>query len=207
MLRPNTDSWLVKGAWVLTVFGGVIAAAALARLAGYGEIASTLRYAGIATGAAAAGYTAFLFAQCEGRDLWQNTKMLLPHLLVQAVMLGGITMLPWFPGEMYLAGLVGFGAIAHLLFALHEVHSSHPTHNATLAASLLPRIPAFGSSKYKAFGVGLTLTTAAGLLAPALASIGQLDAITAVVLVGLCYLGTFLYEQAYLRAGQLPPLS
>ena len=33
----------------------------------------------------AAGYTAYLFAQCEGRDLWQNTRWLLPHLFAQAV--------------------------------------------------------------------------------------------------------------------------
>jgi Fe-S-cluster-containing dehydrogenase component len=207
MLRPNTNSWLVKGSWVLTVFGAVAATAVLARLVGYDTLAQYLRYAGIATGAAAAGYTALLFAQCEGRDLWQNTKLLLPHLLVQAVMLGGVTMLPWFPGETSLVWLVSIGAIVHLMFSLHEVHSSHPTHNATLAASLLPRIPAFGTSKCKAFGLGLTLTTAVGLLAPALASIGQLNAITGLLLVGICYLGTFLYEQAYLRAGQLPPLS
>ena len=34
--------------------------------------------------AATAGYTAFLFGQCEGRDLWQ-TPLLLPTLLAQAV--------------------------------------------------------------------------------------------------------------------------
>ena len=207
MLRPNTNSWLVKGAWVLTVFGGVAASAVLARLVGYDDLADNLRYAGIATGAAAAGYTALLFAQCEGRDLWQNTKLLLPHLLVQAAMLGAVTMLPWFPGENSLIWMVSIGAIAHLLFSLHEAHNSHPTHNATLAASLLPRILAFGTSKRGAFGLGLTLTTAVGWLAPALAIVGQLNTITSLLLVGLCYLGTFLYEQAYLRAGQLPPLS
>ena len=34
--------------------------------------------------AGVAGYTAFLFGQCEGRDLWQ-TPLLLPTLLAQAV--------------------------------------------------------------------------------------------------------------------------
>ena len=38
--------------------------------------------------AAVAGYTAFLFGQCEGRDLWQ-TPLLLPILLAQAVVAGG----------------------------------------------------------------------------------------------------------------------
>ena len=35
----------------------------------------------------AAGYTAFLFAQAEGRDLWQS-RWLFPHLIAQALMAG-----------------------------------------------------------------------------------------------------------------------
>ena len=42
---------------------------------------------GALAAAAAAGYTAALFAQCEGRDLWQ-TPLLLPDLLAQAVIAG-----------------------------------------------------------------------------------------------------------------------
>ncbi|MEE2887654.1 MAG: 4Fe-4S dicluster domain-containing protein [Planctomycetota bacterium] len=207
MLRPNPKSWLVRGAWVLTGFGAVIAATILARLSGHDNLAETLRYAGILTGASAAGYTAFLFGQCEGRDLWQNTRILLPHLLIQAVMLGAVTMLAWLPSEASLAWLVTIAAIGHLLLALHEAHSSHPTPTARRAASLLPRIPAFGSAKYKAFSLGLGLTTITGLLAPTLAVTGHLNTVTALVLLASCWLGTFLYEQAYLRAGQLPPLS
>ena len=47
----------------------------------------------------AAGYTAALFAQCEGRDLWQGGMRLFLHLLVQAVFLGSATLLPW-AGEL-----------------------------------------------------------------------------------------------------------
>ena len=50
-------------------------------------------------------------------------------------------------------------------------------------------------------------TTLAGLAAPGLAAIGSLNTITGLILLAICWLGTFLYEQAYLRAGQLPPLS
>ena len=39
-----------------------------------------------------AGYTAFLFGQCEGRDLWQSTMLPL-HLIVQAAMAGTALML------------------------------------------------------------------------------------------------------------------
>ena len=47
---------------------------------GNNHFSFTLR---ILIGLAAAGYTAFLFAQCEGRDLWQ-TPLLLPALLARA---------------------------------------------------------------------------------------------------------------------------
>ena len=43
-----------------------------------------------------AGYTAFLFGQAEGRDLWQS-PVLFWHLLVQAVMVGS--------GALAVAGL------------------------------------------------------------------------------------------------------
>ncbi len=207
LFRPNTGSWLIKGAWVLGLFGTVILAAALARWFGQPGLADALRYAGLLTGAAAAGDTALLSAQCEGRDLWQNTGFVLPHLLLQALLLGAVTLLPWLPGEASLSYVLAIGALGHLLLALHEIHAKHPTTNSRLAASLLPRIPAFGNSRLKAFSLGLGLTTAAGLLAPLLASVGGLNTITAVILLAVCWLGTFLYEQAYLRAGQLPPLS
>ena len=42
----------------------------------------------VPAGALVAGYTAFLFGQAEGRDLWQS-PLLFWHLLVQAVMVGG----------------------------------------------------------------------------------------------------------------------
>ena len=41
----------------------------------------------VLVGFLAAVYTAFLFGQCEGRDLWQ-TPLLPVHLIVQALMCG-----------------------------------------------------------------------------------------------------------------------
>ena len=207
LLRPNTKSWLVKGAWVLSAFGAAAAAAICARAFGSDGVADTLRYAGVLLGAGAAGYTAFLFAQCEGRDLWQNTSWLLPHLLLQAVMLGAVALLPALPDNESLAWLVFLGAAGHAVIALREAKGTHPTTNSRLAAGLLPRIPIAADSEFKAFGFGLLLTTAAGIAAPALSAAGILNAPLAYVLAGLVLLGTFFYEQAYVRAGQLPPLS
>ena len=63
----------------------------LVDLLGLADAGDPLKIAGApgrVLGAATAGYTAFLFGQCEGRDLWQ-TPLLLPILLAQAVVAGG----------------------------------------------------------------------------------------------------------------------
>ncbi len=208
LLRPNTKSWLVKGSWGLTAFGGV---AFLSLLAQYLEwsasTADTLRYVGIPLALAAAGYTAFLFYQCEGRDLWQNRPVLLLHLIAQAIMLGAAVLLPFFPAMQSLCWLMLGGAMLHLVFALKEAYGSHPTSNAKLAASLLPRIKIYKDSKLGAFGLGLTLSSITAILAPVLLQLQVLSPVSAGLLCAVCCLGIFFYEQAYVRAGQLPPLS
>ena len=53
--------------------------------------------------AAAAGYSAFLFGQAEGRDFWQS-PLLLPHLLVAALAAG-------FAASLLIVGIVARGDV------------------------------------------------------------------------------------------------
>ena len=88
--KPNTSSWLVRGAWIL---GGFALVTALWGLAGIVDAPAVIEVLALPTAllaAGTAGYTAFLFGQCEGRDLWQ-TPLLLPILLAQATVAGGAT--------------------------------------------------------------------------------------------------------------------
>ena len=62
----------------------------LAGLADNDGLIEILAVPAVLGGLGTAGYTAYLFAQCEGRDLWQ-TPLLLPVLLAQAVTAGGAT--------------------------------------------------------------------------------------------------------------------
>ena len=58
----------------------------------YTSLRPWLTWIGAPFALGAAVYTAFLFGQAEGRDLWQST--LLPmHLLVQALMMGAASAL------------------------------------------------------------------------------------------------------------------
>ncbi len=206
LLRPNTRSWLVKGAWVLMAFGGLSAAILAARVLGFDGLADVLRGTNLVGGSLAAAYTAFLFAQCEGRDLWQNTRVLLPHLLVQALCVGGAALLPFVPDPKLAVAVVVLALVNHAL-ALLERHGKHDTHNARMAAVLLPVVPAWRGTRLSAFHAGLAMTTVATLLAMLLALGGAAHPGALALCAVLAWAGLFLYEQAYVRAGQLPPLS
>jgi Fe-S-cluster-containing dehydrogenase component len=206
VLRPNTRSWLVKGAWVLMAFGGLTTAILAARWFGWHGLADGLRWTNLVSGSLVAAYTAFLFAQCEGRDLWQHTRILLPHLLVQALAVGGACLLPWVPDQK-LAIAVAVLALVHHGLGLLERFGHHPTHNAKMAAALLPGIPAWRGTRLSAFHLGLASSTLAALLGMLLLLTGVAHPIALLLCAALLALGLFSYERAYVRAAQLPPLS
>ena len=222
LTRGNRKSWLVKGAWILIAFSLTVSATLVLRFlasraavdyggydlgfggagwasdpwhaANYEAVIAVFRWINAALALGVAGYTAFLFAQCEGRDLWQS-KLLLPHLLVQAAALGGATLLPFAHGHPTLRAIVCVALVAHLLFAFAERWMKHATDNATQAAAFLDVVKLGGIPAYR---VSLFVL----LLVP-MASIGPLAPIAATLVLG----ALFLYEWAYIRAAQLPPLS
>lgn len=193
LTRPNTKSWLVKGAWFLIGFSNLAAIAIACRWFGYGEIADLLRWPGAILGAGAAGYTAFLFKQCEGRDLWQS-EFMLPHLIAQAILCGAVSLAPFAHDPWPLAFLAAIGTGAHVLLSVIERTRKHHTANATQAAGFLGAVRI---GPFLAFRDGLLLSTIGALLAFVAPQIAWLPAL----------LGLFLYEAALVRAGQLPPLS
>ena len=70
------------GAFLLVAYTGLCGLYGLAELTGIAPLCSVTARLAVAGGGLAAIYTAFLFGQCEGRDLWQ-TPLLPLHLLVQ----------------------------------------------------------------------------------------------------------------------------
>ena len=98
LMRPQWKSWLARGALLLIGFSVVLLFWWLfeigALLYNYSSPVRLLfLWVGLPFAIGAAIYTAFLFAQAEGRDLWQSS--LLPfHLIVQAFLAGsGILLL------------------------------------------------------------------------------------------------------------------
>jgi Fe-S-cluster-containing dehydrogenase component/formate-dependent nitrite reductase membrane component NrfD len=95
IFRPQWRSWLARGAVILMSFSAVAGLWWLLETLAYADvlpgvapaIRTVLLWLGLPLALLAAIYTAFLFAQAEGRDLWQS-PLLPPHLVVQALMAG-----------------------------------------------------------------------------------------------------------------------
>lgn len=96
LLRPQWRSWLARGAFLLSGFSALAGMWWMLEMGAYlGWLPETLAasvrpyalWIGLPLAIGSAIYTAFLFGQAEGRDLWQSS--LLPiHMLVQALMVG-----------------------------------------------------------------------------------------------------------------------
>jgi hypothetical protein len=151
---------------------------------------------GLALGAA--GYSAFLFAQAEGRDFWQSS-LLLPHLLVAALAAGAAVGLLTHGASPVLRGLLLLALGAHLVLVLAERWVSHPNLDGTAGARWLAegpgRIPLWAG----VVTAGTLLPLALVLLSPAWPA-GALASVLALA-------GLYLWEDLWLRAGQSVPLS
>jgi Fe-S-cluster-containing dehydrogenase component/formate-dependent nitrite reductase membrane component NrfD len=104
LLRPQWRSWLARGAVILIGLSTITGLWWLYELGAYlfdydvPLLRAIFLWVGLPFAVMAAIYTAFLFAQAEGRDLWQSP--LLPfHLIVQALMAGS--------GVVLVMGLLG----------------------------------------------------------------------------------------------------
>lgn len=211
LTRPNWGSWLVRGGFILGGFSAVAAAVLALRIVGADAAADLLRYPEAALGLATACYTAFLFRQCEGRDLWQG-PWLLPHLAVQAGLCGVTVLAPWASAAGSIASPVTMLALvfaaAHVLLALLDRFGSHPTANASQAAAFLGTVGFGGNAKVPASGVSFQARVPAWLSGLVLGAIGvALLPFAPWVAAMPILVGLYAYEWAYIRAGQLPPLS
>ncbi len=204
--RGSWSSWLVKGAVVLGVFAALCALWWIAALANAGGLLAALAAPVALAAAATAGYTAFLFAQCEGRDLWQSPLML-PVLLAQAATAGGAAfavadVFMDVPAPAALRWVLLGGLIASAVLIATELCARGTAHvEAAVAAMTRGRY----ARRFWLGGVLLGLVAPAALVVVALATdagvaLPALAALAAVV-------GMWFYEDSFVRAGQSVPLS
>lgn len=206
-LKPNFRSWLVWGAYIIAIFGGLAALWGAAALFGIGASAP-LAIAAILAALAAAGYSGFLFGQAEGRDFWQSPLLPL-HLIVQAVVAGagalaiGAVLLGGTPPAPLVVALA-IGVAAHLLVVAAELLTPHANRDVAVAAHAMTKGPDARLFWVGAMAVGVAIPLAI-LAAQAAGLLPQAPAAAAAGLAAT--LGLLAYEHSWIRAGQAPPLS
>jgi Fe-S-cluster-containing dehydrogenase component/formate-dependent nitrite reductase membrane component NrfD len=147
VFMPQSKSWLARGAFILIAYSGLVGAFWLGSVMKLASVTTMLLWPTVIVGFLAAVYTAFLFGQCEGRDLWQ-TPLLGVHLIVQALMCGA-AVLALLPAS--LAGSAQTQEVAkvalattlmsHLLIVAAEFMMPHSTANSAYAARLITHGP------------------------------------------------------------------
>lgn len=216
LTRPQWRSWLTRGAFLLVALS-LVATVAFgldlyhwwswrstpqppeADLAGLPIVSSLVLPALVLPLAASvAAYTAFLFAQCEGRDLWQS-PVLPAQLLARAAGVGGAVMLvlpaPDSVTALYRWAAIG-GLAVDLLLVAFEYGTPHASETAAKAARMITR------GRYAPwFRASIAAHLAAiGLLAAPLPFVAPLAAVLALA-------GLYAREHAFVAAPQEVPNS
>jgi formate-dependent nitrite reductase membrane component NrfD/Na+-translocating ferredoxin:NAD+ oxidoreductase RNF subunit RnfB len=214
LTKSNPRSWLVLGSYALGAFAivsgiwllyGIAVEAGL--LAASTVVWTVLAVLGIPAGLMVAGYTAFLFGQAEGRDLWQS-PLLFWHLIVQALMVGA--------GALAIAALLAgtsptgaalivrtlvIATVVHVAMLVVEYQGRHATRAAATAAHLVTH----GRYAHLFWTVGVGL----GLLGAVVAVPAWSGGLLALAALGgiAVQVALLAYESVFVRAGQDLPLS
>jgi Fe-S-cluster-containing dehydrogenase component/formate-dependent nitrite reductase membrane component NrfD len=208
LTKANPRSWLVIGGFILIAYGAL--ATAWLGVGAFGNPPPPILAVLTAAGAVAcACYSAFLFAQARGRDLWQS-PLFCWHLLTHALIAGS---------SVLILMAIGMGAGVPLLTTLAEILI------ASLAFSLAmvlaePYLPPLTDDVRRAAEI-LTrgalatafwgLLVVAGLLVPiallwmTLHGVGANPARVAAAVLAIS--GVWVFEDLFVQAGQAPPLS
>jgi len=206
VFTPQSKSWLARGAFILIAYSGLCGAFWLAAVAGFPVVTAILLWPTVLVGFGAAAYTAFLFGQCEGRDLWQ-TPLLPAHLIVQALLCGSavLALLPDVVGGSPAARSFAVPALIitlglHAIMMLGEVAMPHTTDNSRYAARLITHGP-FS----RAFWAGAVLI--GGLVPLLILLVGPHNPIIAGWTSILALAGLLIFEWCFVMAGQSVPNS
>jgi len=208
LTKANPTSWLVWGGYILAIFGGLEAAWFFSALFGQFAALRWLLVPSALFGVGAACYTALLFGQAEGRDFWQG-PLLLPILCVQALLAGSAALgllalaLPGGPTR-YLTLVLLLALVLHTALVLFEIFGPHTNQHVALAARSMSRGGLRSPFWSGFFGLGSLLPIV--ILVVALCGAGEQPILLAFAGL-LALVGLFVYEDCFVRAGQVVPLS
>jgi Fe-S-cluster-containing dehydrogenase component/formate-dependent nitrite reductase membrane component NrfD len=214
VFTPQSKSWLARGAFILIAYSAFCGVFWLSAVAGFSTPAAIFLWPTVLVGFFAAAYTAFLFGQCEGRDLWQ-TPFLPAHLIIQALLCGAavLALLPDAMGGSTEAVALAVPTLIlslglHMLILFGEVALPHATDNARYGVRLMTHGPFAGAF----WGGGVVLGGVVPLVLLLLLVRGpQLFAGSSRIVAGvasvLALAGLLIFEWCFVMAGQSVPNS
>jgi len=207
LTKPNFRSWLVIGGWILMLFGTAIVAWLIFGISGKRIPGLLLLLTGILA-IASACYSAFLFAQAKGRDLWQS-PLFIWHLLFHCFLAGGatLTLMGVVANEEKFAGngLAVFVIFLPLSFlmVLTELMIPHGNEELRLSVRRIVRGDLGPQFWFTCIAVGMIL--------PLLLILDMGWTEFSMFLAWLCavlvLIGVWSFEDVWVKAGQSVPLS
>lgn len=204
LLRPQWNSWLVKGGYTITVFGLLVTIWAAVTLFEWTVPEKPLLWVTAGFAVLLAVYTAFLFSQAKGRDFWQS-PMLVLHMLVHSFMAGSAVfiilsslseMMNW---QNLLPSILLIALLVNLFTLIAEITVSHPTTAAKTTVKMITH------GRYsRSFWLGTVLLGNILPLVLLVFSPGTIGLIIASILV---LLGIYITEKIWVEAPQRVPLA
>ncbi|PYT01561.1 MAG: 4Fe-4S ferredoxin [Acidobacteria bacterium] len=204
LLRPQWRSWLTRGAYIITVYGGLLTAWIVASYFGSGTALRVIEPLAIVFALLSAVYTAFLFAQAKGRDFWQS-PMLGLHMIIHSLMAGVavyLIALPWIKVDIEFVMAITLATfillIIHLITLAIEMTTTHSTDDAHAVVKMITN-----GQFSRAFWLGMILV--GNVLPMFLLLTGS---VFGFALAGVLILvGMYIGERIWVKAPQLIPLS
>ncbi len=206
LFRPQWSSWLVKGGYAITIYGGLLTLLGIANWLEWSYIQTPVMWLTAVIAVVVAIYTAFLFAQAKGRDFWQSPTLSI-HMLVHSFMAGAavfgiisfftVNGTNWLP---FLKNIMLIGLVVNLFTMLIELATTHPTEDAKRTVDMILK----GRYKNK-FWFGVVVF---GNLIPVVVLLfGGSDALTLAFAGSILLIGIYLTEDIWVEAPQRIPLS
>lgn len=205
LLRPHWKSWLVKGGYSITFFGLCLT---ISGLLIYLDFGVKYQFAILSISAAfaiiTAMYTAFLFKQAKGRDLWQSPLSAL-HMLTHSIMAGSSLFILLSLFISFQAAFLAFIQLAfvisisiNLLIILFEFKILKHTTDSKKALHLI----ANGRYKTQFWFIAITIGNIIplGLVFTDISLLSQLGSV-------FCLTGIFVTQHLWVEAPQRIPLS
>jgi formate-dependent nitrite reductase membrane component NrfD len=212
LTKPNFNSWLTLGGYVLMIFGAFLVLWLL-EIYLQGRVSAWVVWPAALFAIASAGYSAFLFAQARGRDFWQS-PMLFWHLVIKALLAGAavfilvgalefVTPYQFVSPQLFvwLINILLISLLATTTLVFSELFMKHGASDMIRASDLLLKGPL---SKF----FWLCVVAAGTLLPVALFFVPLGSPIPVYVATPvLALFGLWMYDHLWIKAGQAMPLS